>query len=78
MGYAGVAFNPEDATVSMAGIPIYADGAGLAFDHDSAVDALGADDIAIDIDLRSGSAESVIYTCDLTYDYVRINAEYTT
>lgn len=78
MGYAGVPFDPEDATVSMAGIPIYADGSGLAFDHDAAVKALGADDISIDIDLRAGNAESVIYTCDLTYDYVRINAEYTT
>jgi glutamate N-acetyltransferase/amino-acid N-acetyltransferase len=78
MGYAGVPFDPEEATVSMAGFPIYADGSGLEFDHDAAVKALGADDIAIDIDLRAGSATSVIYTCDLTYDYVRINAEYTT
>ena len=78
MGYAGVGFDPDTVTVSVAGIPIYADGAGLAFDHDHAVEALGAKDVAIDIDLRSGDAESVVYTCDLTYDYVRINAEYTT
>jgi glutamate N-acetyltransferase/amino-acid N-acetyltransferase len=78
MGYAGVPFDPEEATVSMAGFPIYADGSGLEFDHAAAVKALGAEDIAIDIDLRVGSATSVIYTCDLTYDYVRINAEYTT
>ena len=78
MGYAGVTFDPEAAKVSMAGIPIYADGSGLDFDHEAAVKALGAEDITIDIDLRAGSATSVIYTCDLTYDYVRINAEYTT
>ena len=78
MGYAGVEFDPEAATVSMAGIPIYADGAGLEFDHDAAVEALGAEDIDIDIDLAAGKVESVIYTCDLTYDYVKINAEYTT
>jgi len=78
MGYAGVDFDPEKATVSMAGIPIYADGAGLEYDHDAAVEALGAEDVQIDIDLAAGDAEAVIYTCDLTYDYVRINAEYTT
>lgn len=78
MGYAGVDFNPDNVIVSMAGIPIFADGAGLEFDHDKAVEALGEKDITIDIDLRSGSAESIVYTCDLTYDYVRINAEYTT
>jgi glutamate N-acetyltransferase/amino-acid N-acetyltransferase len=78
MGYAGIDFDPDEVTVSVAGIPIYADGAGLDFDHDEAVKALGAEDVAIDIDLRSGDDESVIYTCDLTYEYVRINAEYTT
>ena len=78
MGYAGIDFDPDEVTVSMAGIPIYADGAGLEFDHGEAVKALGAEDVAIDIDLRSGDAESVIYTCDLPYEYVRINAEYTT
>ena len=78
MGYAGVDFDPEQARVSMAGIPIYADGAGLEYDHDAAVEALGADDIPVDIDLAAGNAEAVIYTCDLTYDYVKINAEYTT
>jgi glutamate N-acetyltransferase/amino-acid N-acetyltransferase len=78
MGYAGVDFDPDNVTVSMAGLPIFADGAGLEYDHDQAVESLGAENIAIDIDLRSGSAQSVVYTCDLTYDYVRINAEYTT
>ena len=63
----------------MAGIPIYGgDGGGLKFDHDAAVKALGAEEIEIDIDLNAGSAEATVYTCDLTYDYVRINAEYTT
>ncbi len=78
MGYAGIHFDPDNVTVSVAGIPIYADGAGIAFDHAHAVEALEAEDVVIDIDLRSGDAESVIYTCDLTYDYIRINAEYTT
>ena len=77
-GYAGVAIDPDRATVSMAGIPIYAHGGGLPFDHARAVDALSASDVAIAIDLSIGGASATIYTCDLTYDYVRINAEYTT
>ena len=77
-GYAGVAIDPARVSVSMAGIPIYANGGGLPFDHDRAVDALSASDVAIAIDLSSGDASATIYTCDLTYDYVRINAEYTT
>lgn len=78
VGYAGVAIDPEIVSVSMAGIPIYSDGSGLTFDHDQAIEALGAFDIDIDIDLSQGEASATLYTCDLTYDYVRINAEYTT
>jgi glutamate N-acetyltransferase/amino-acid N-acetyltransferase len=78
VGYAGVAIDPDIVSVLMAGIPIYSDGSGLTFDHDRAVEALSASDIDIDIDLSQGEASAAIYTCDLTYDYVRINAEYTT
>ena len=35
-------------------------------------------DIAIVIELNSGHHSDIVYTCDLSYDYVRINAEYTT
>jgi glutamate N-acetyltransferase/amino-acid N-acetyltransferase len=77
-GYAGVDFDPDRTTVSIVNMPIYASGRGVPFDHDAAVEALGAEEIPIDIDLGSGDGEATIYTCDLTYDYVRINAEYTT
>ena len=77
-GYSGVAIDPDCAAVSMAGIPIYANGGGLPFDRDRAVDALSASDVAIHIDLSIGDASATIYTCDLTYHYIRINAEYTT
>ena len=77
-GYAGVDIDPDHTAVSMAGIPIYANGSGFPFDHDHAIEALGASDIDIDINLNIGKASATIYTCDLTYDYVRINAEYTT
>ena len=77
-GYAGVDFDADRTTVSIVGIPIYASGGGVPFDHEAAVEALGADEITIDIDLGAGDAVATLYTCDLTYDYVRINAEYTT
>jgi glutamate N-acetyltransferase/amino-acid N-acetyltransferase len=78
VGYAGVAVDPDRISVSMAGIPIFEKGAGLPFDRDSAVEALSVSDIDIHIDLGDGGASSELYTCDLTYDYVKINAEYTT
>ncbi len=78
VGYAGVDIDPQKVTVSMAGIPIFGNGGGLPFDKDQAIESLGAANIDIDIDLNNGESSATLYTCDLTYDYVRINAEYTT
>lgn len=78
MGYAGVDFDPARACVSLCGTDIYGNGAGLAYDASKLSAAMQAEEMAIDIDLAMGSAAAEIFTCDLTYEYVRLNAEYTT
>ena len=78
MGYAGVEFDPERARVSLCGTDIYGNGAGLDFDGDKLSATMQAEEMAIDIDLAMGQAAAEIFTCDLTYEYVRLNAEYTT
>ena len=78
MGYAGVDFDPGRAHVSLCGTDIYGRGAGLAYDASKLSAAMQAEEMAIDIDLAMGSAAAEIFTCDLTYEYVRLNAEYTT
>ena len=62
----------------MAGILIFADGAPVAFDKPGAIEALSARDILIEIDLAQGAESAEAYTCDFSYEYVKINAEYTT
>lgn len=78
MGYAGVDFDPARAHVSLCGTDIYGNGAGLAYDASKLSAAMQAEEMAIDIDLAIGAAAAEIFTCDLTYEYVRLNAEYTT
>lgn len=78
MGYAGVDFDPERVRVSLCGTDIYGNGAGLAYDASQLSAAMQAEEMAIDIDLAMGSVAAEIFTCDLTYEYVRLNAEYTT
>ena len=78
MGYAGVDIEPGDVEVSLCGTTIYADGSGAAYDADVLSNAMKEKEITIDIDLAMGQATAEIFTCDLTYDYVRLNAEYTT
>ena len=78
VGYSGVVLEQERVRVSLCGTPIYGNGTGIPFDAKAVSDAMQAKEIDIDVDLQSGTETSEIFTCDLTYEYVRLNAEYTT
>lgn len=58
------------------GIKVAGDGVGLDFDEAEAKKILGNSEIVIVVDLKEGEKEARAWGCDLTYDYVRINAEY--
>jgi glutamate N-acetyltransferase / amino-acid N-acetyltransferase len=62
--------------VRIAGIQMCVDGTGLAFDEQAAAAALEEDEIEVVADLHLGEASATVWTCDLSYEYVRINGEY--
>ena len=76
IGKSGCELDPEAFDITFAGIDVCRAGAAVAFDEDAALEALSAPDVAIDVDLHLGDASATVWTCDLTYDYVRINGEY--
>lgn len=79
LGAARISWNPEKTRVRIGGVVVFARGrsAGPAA-RKRAEKALAADEICIQVDLGSGRGKARLFTCDLSYDYVRINAEYTT
>lgn len=78
VGYSGVDMNPENTEVKIGGITIYANGLGAAFDKNALQDIMSEHDIAIDINLNMGSTNATVWSCDLSYEYVKINGEYHT
>jgi len=54
---------------------VYA-GGGIPFDETRASKILSEHEIEVTIDLKQGVAEAVVWTCDLSYDYVKINGSY--
>ena len=78
VGYAGVPMDPEKTVVSFGGIPVYAHGVGADADKDALTKAMAAHNIVIDIDLADGDAEATVFSCDFSYEYVKINGEYHT
>jgi glutamate N-acetyltransferase / amino-acid N-acetyltransferase len=78
-GRAGVAFDPERAAVLVGSIVLFKD--GVPFDDRAplAADYLTGTDIEIAIDLGTGGPhQATVWTCDLSAEYVKINAEYRT
>ena len=77
-GRAGVEFEPEFLSFSLAGFPMFRNGEPIAFDAVAATQALKTDFVKIELEIGQGSASWTAWTCDFSYDYVKINAEYHT
>ncbi|MDR0804481.1 MAG: bifunctional glutamate N-acetyltransferase/amino-acid acetyltransferase ArgJ [Oscillospiraceae bacterium] len=60
------------------GVGICKASGGIPFDEDEAARVLSEKEITIAVNLNSGEADGLAFGCDLTYDYVKINAEYRT
>jgi glutamate N-acetyltransferase/amino-acid N-acetyltransferase len=76
LGKSGAQLDTARLAIRFAGIEVCRDGGALAFDEERALAALAADEVSIDADLGVGTHSATILTCDLTYDYVRINGVY--
>jgi glutamate N-acetyltransferase/amino-acid N-acetyltransferase len=86
-GRAGVAFHQENLQIKLGNFLLMENGQPLPFDREAASHylkqaAAGAylkeDTVSISVCLGNGSGTGTAWGCDLSYDYVRINAEYTT
>jgi len=77
-GYSGVPFDPARVSISIGDLAVCRNGTGLAFDETRAKEILGCREIEITFDMAAGNGESVMWTCDLTKEYIHINADYRT
>ena len=77
-GRAGVAFELSRAAVAIGSIVLFRDGRPYDESAPLAAEYLKRTDVDVSVDLGSGSAASTVWTCDLSADYVRINADYRT
>lgn len=78
-GYSGVPFEEDELSLTLNGTPLYRDGAPLPFDAAAVSGHLRVNrDVAIKLAFRRGDGSIRFWTCDLTADYVRLNADYTT
>lgn len=77
-GYSGARFDSNQVDIYLGELQMAADGMGIGFDEDQARAQLQKDPVVIKVDLKAGPEKATAWGCDLTYDYVRINAAYRT
>ena len=80
MGYSGATFDPDYMELyfeSKAGkILIYQNGKSVDYSEEEATKILSENEVTVLVDLKQGDAQAAAWGCDLTYDYVKINADY--
>ena len=78
LGASQVNLNPDRIQIRFAGIPVAQEGRAITFDKAAMTAALNEKEVEITACLGAGPYQTRVYTCDLSYDYIKINAEYHT
>lgn len=78
IGYSGALFSKEKMTILLCGVPVFKNLQPVAFDEIKLHRLLKEKVVSIHIDLGTGDKSAIAHTCDFSYDYVKINAEYHT
>ncbi|MGE5389763.1 MAG: bifunctional glutamate N-acetyltransferase/amino-acid acetyltransferase ArgJ [Deltaproteobacteria bacterium] len=75
-GYSGADFDPNRVDIYLGSQQMAANGMGIAFNEDVARKDLGEEVVKVKLDLKQGAGQATAWGCDLSYDYVKINASY--
>jgi len=77
-GYSGAAFDERTLSISIESVQLLTDGVPLSFDKTALLEIMSRREYEIHVNLGLGSGRFSFMTTDLSYDYVKINAEYST
>jgi glutamate N-acetyltransferase / amino-acid N-acetyltransferase len=77
-GLCGAAFDPDKSVLTLQGTTVFKAGAPVPFDPDAVSATLAAPEVRVDLTCNLGKAEATCWTCDLSKEYVTINADYHT
>ncbi|MCO4596121.1 bifunctional ornithine acetyl transferase/N-acetyl glutamate synthase [Streptococcus infantarius subsp. infantarius] len=78
VGYAGVDVPVDNIDIYLGDVPVMLKSSPVEFEAEDMQDVMHEDEITITVDLHAGEAQGKAWGCDLSYDYVKINALYRT
>lgn len=77
-GYSGAQMEPDKVNLEIGGVRLLENGMNCNVPLESLKDIMEQHDISMKIDLGAGKEEATVWTCDFSYEYVKINGEYHT
>lgn len=77
-GYSGAAMNADQVNLEIGGVRLVENGMNCNVSLASLAGIMSEHDISMTIDLAAGTDRATVWTCDFSYDYVKINGEYHT
>ena len=77
-GYSGADFDPANCDIYLGDLKVFEKGVALLFDEEAAKNVLHQKEVLIRFELTEGTASDRMWTCDFSYDYVKINGSYRT
>ena len=77
-GYSGAALQSDRVTLSIGGIRLVENGLNVGVPLEELTSIMAEHDISITVDLAAGNEKATVWTCDFSYEYVKINGEYHT
>lgn len=76
LGRSGASFKQEDVSIDIMGIPVCRNGLTVEFSEEEALRRFELPEIILEADLGAGTAETTVWTCDFSHEYVTINGDY--
>ena len=77
-GYSGAALQADRVTLSIGGVRLVENGLNVGVPLEELASIMAEHDISITVDLAVGKEKATVWTCDFSYEYVKINGEYHT
>jgi glutamate N-acetyltransferase/amino-acid N-acetyltransferase len=75
-GYSGAEFDPNKVDIYIGDLMVCKNGTALPFDEEKALDILKKEEVLVTLNFKDGKVNDRIWTCDFSYDYVKINGSY--
>ncbi|MFH1798964.1 MAG: bifunctional glutamate N-acetyltransferase/amino-acid acetyltransferase ArgJ [Candidatus Omnitrophota bacterium] len=77
IGSSGIDFDPDKMEIKLDGVVFFKKGGAVPFPKQKALSVFKGKKVKIEVDLHSGKNSAIVYSCDISGKYIKLNSDYT-